>query len=74
MNNGFKLSDQPGIMDVVARKKPKIGGPRPGAGRKRVLKDPELRSVSFEAAQVRALKAIARRRGWTRSRRPSDAL
>ena len=55
------------MMPDVAKKSPKsrIGGPRPGAGRKPTLKKPMLRSVSFEKAQVVALKRIANRRGWT---------
>ena len=54
------------ILDVAARKQnPRMGGARPGAGRKPVLKKPVLRSVTFETAQVTALTKIAKRRGWT---------
>ena len=53
------------MMEEMASKRPKIGGPRPGAGRKPTLKKPVLRSVSFEKAQMDALAKIARRRDWT---------
>ena len=55
------------MMPEMAKKPPKarVGGPRPGAGRKPTLKKPVLRSVSFEKAQQDALARIARRRGWT---------
>ncbi len=45
--------------------KARVGGARPGAGRKPTLKKPVLRSVSFEKAQMDALARIARRQGWT---------
>ena len=55
------------MMPEMAKKstKSRIGGPRPGAGRKPTLKKPVLRSVSFEKAQMDVLARIARRRGWT---------
>ena len=67
MNSGFKWDPDEAIMQDVATKRqnPRLGGPRPGAGRKPVLKNPQLRSVTFEKAQITALSRIARRRGWT---------
>ena len=67
MNSGFKWRPDVAIITDMAAKRqnPRLGGPRPGAGRKPVLKSPQLRSVTFEKAQITALSKIARRRGWT---------
>ncbi len=67
MNSGFKWGPDPGIMSDMATRKqnPRLGGTRPGAGRKPVLKNPQLRSVTFEKAQIAALSKIAKRRRWT---------
>lgn len=53
-------------MDMARKKQnPRLGGARTGAGRKPILRNPQLRSVTFEKAQMDALARIARRRGWT---------
>ena len=51
------------IEDVARRKvKGTWGGWRPGAGRKRVLKDPVATTADLERADVDFLEAIAHRR------------
>jgi len=39
------------------------GGKRPGAGRPRVVKDPERIGVDFERSDFEALRELAERRG-----------
>jgi hypothetical protein len=39
------------------------GGARPGAGRKRLVNDPERMAIDFERADLKALRAIAANRG-----------
>ena len=49
---------------VVARKrKSGWGGARPGAGRKRIVKEPERIAVDFEKPDLDALRALAESRG-----------
>ncbi len=56
-----EFSDNP---PVVARgRKSGWGGARPGAGRKRIVKEPERIAVDFEKPDLDALRALAERRG-----------
>ncbi len=49
---------------VAAReRKSGWGGARPGAGRKRIVKEPERIAVDFEKPDLDALRALAERRG-----------
>ncbi len=49
---------------VVAReRKSGWGGARPGAGRKRIVKEPERIAVDFEKPDLDALRALAESRG-----------
>ena len=49
---------------VVARKrKSGWGGVRPGAGRKRIVKEPKRFNVDFEEPDLDALRELAERRG-----------
>ncbi len=46
-----------------ARKKLGHGGPRPGAGRKRVVQEPERIAVDMERPQVDRMRQLAAERG-----------
>ena len=50
--------------DLVAQqeKKPGRGGARPGAGRKRIVRDPERIAVDLEKSDLVALRALSKRR------------
>ena len=48
---------------VTARKKWGHGGARPGAGRKRIVQDPDRIAVDFEKPDLDALRVLAERRG-----------
>lgn len=51
------------IRDVAAKKGPGRGGARPGAGRKRIVKQPERVAVDLERPDLDALRELAEERG-----------
>ena len=61
-------------MRAMTTRKPKRGGPRPGAGRPKTR--PETRHIvmRLDAALVREADTEAQRRGITRTRAMEDAL
>ena len=58
------ISRSPGHPSVVAARKRRLGwgGARAGAGRPRVVKDPERIAVDFEKPDLDALRALAEHR------------
>ncbi len=48
---------------MAARKKGRLGGRRPGAGRKPILREPVSFTGDIERADIEALEAIADERG-----------
>ena len=50
---------------VAKRRKAGHGGKREGAGRRRIVQDPERVAVDFERPELAALRELAERRGTT---------
>jgi len=50
---------------VAKRRKAGHGGKREGAGRRRIVQDPERVAVDFERPDLAALRELAERRGTT---------
>ncbi len=63
--NQIDVSSSPGDTATVAARERKSGwgGARPGAGRPRMVKDPERIAVDFEKPDLDALRELAQRRG-----------
>lgn len=62
--NSIDLSNAvPDNPDVAAGKRSGWGGSRPGAGRPRVVQEPERITVDFEKRDMEALRKLAESRG-----------
>ncbi len=61
MDSRNEIDLSSGIWDNSAVGKAKLGhgGARPGAGRKRVVQEPERMAVDFERSDLEALRALA---------------
>ncbi len=50
-------------MITMAARKSRRGGARPGAGRKRIVQDPERIAVDLERSDLDAMRTLAEKRG-----------
>ena len=57
VDHSNRVDDYPGVTNKSGR-----GGARPGAGRKRVVQEPERIGIDFEQTDLEALRALARNR------------